>query len=90
MTLETKEALENLTRSFESFKSANDERLAEIEAKGKADSLTEEKLSRMNRELDQLQAKANKLQGSQSLNMGERWKERYVGIVTVLSVKAMN
>ena len=61
MTLETKEALENLTRSFESFKSANDERLAGIEAKGKADSLTEEKLSRMNRELDRLQQKANGL-----------------------------
>ncbi|PCI43052.1 MAG: phage major capsid protein [Alphaproteobacteria bacterium] len=61
MTLETKEALENLTRSFETFKSANDERLAEIESKGQADILTEEKLSRMGKELDKLQTKANGL-----------------------------
>ncbi|MBL4801734.1 MAG: phage major capsid protein [Emcibacter sp.] len=62
MTLETKEALENLTRSFETFKSTNDERLAEIESKGQSDCLTEEKLDRMGRELDKLQAKANSLQ----------------------------
>jgi len=58
MTLETKEALENLTRSFEIFKSANDERLAEIESKGQADALTDEKLERLNKEMDRLQAKA--------------------------------
>ena len=61
MTLETKEALENLTRSFETFKSANDDRLAEIESKGQADSLTEEKLTRLGQELDRLQAKSNSL-----------------------------
>jgi len=59
MTLETKEALENLTRSFETFKSANEERLAEIENKGQADCVTEEKLSKLNREMDRLQAIAN-------------------------------
>lgn len=62
MTLETKEALENLTRSFETFKSANDERLAEIESKGQADILTEEKLARLNKEMDRLQGLANGLQ----------------------------
>jgi len=55
MTLETKEALENLTRSFETFKSANDERLAEIESKGQADVITEEKLDRLNREMNRIQ-----------------------------------
>ena len=64
MTLETKEALENLTRSFETFKSANDERLVEIESKGQADVLTEDKLARMGKELDRLQAKANSLQAA--------------------------
>lgn len=54
MTLETKEALENLTRSFENFKAVNDERLAEIEAKGQADSLTDEKLARINQDIDRL------------------------------------
>jgi len=61
MTLETKEALENLTRSFETFKTTNDERLAEIEGKGTADCLTDEKLERLNREMDRLQAVANGL-----------------------------
>ena len=64
MTLETKEALENLTRSFETFKSANDERLAEIEAKGQADIVTEEKLDRLNKELDRLSRQANGLQAA--------------------------
>ncbi len=62
MTLETKEALENLTRSFESFKTVNDQRLAEIEQRGQADGLTEEKLDRLNQEMDRLQAVANGLQ----------------------------
>lgn len=64
MTLETKEALENLTRSFEIFKSANDDRLVEIESKGQADIVTEEKLDRLNRELDRLQGLANGLQAA--------------------------
>jgi len=55
MTLETKEALENLTRSFETFKSANDDRLAEIESKGQADIITEQKLDNLNGEMDRLQ-----------------------------------
>lgn len=55
MTLETKEALENLTRSFETFKSANDDRLADIESKGQADVITEQKLENINGELDRLQ-----------------------------------
>lgn len=54
MTLETKEALENLTRSFENFKTVNDERLTEIEEKGQADILTEEKLARINQDIDRL------------------------------------
>ncbi|MCF6216054.1 MAG: phage major capsid protein [Emcibacter sp.] len=62
MTLETKEALENLTRSFETFKSANDERLAEIESKGQADVITEEKLDRLNREMTRLQEVAKGMQ----------------------------
>ncbi|WP_321397367.1 phage major capsid protein [Emcibacter sp.] len=61
MTLETKEALENLTSSFESFKTVNDQRLAELEEKGTADVLTDEKLDRMNRELDKLQQKMNRV-----------------------------
>ena len=61
MTLETKEALENLTSSFESFKTANDQRLKELEEKGGSDVLTDEKLDRINRDMDQLQQKMNRL-----------------------------
>ncbi len=64
MTLETKEALENLTRSFETFKSANDERLAEIESKGQADVITEEKLDRLNKEMARLQGAAKAMQAA--------------------------
>ncbi len=66
MTLETKEALENLTRSFEIFKSTNDERLAEIESKGQADILTEEKMDRLSKEMDRIQAKAKSLHAAQA------------------------
>ncbi len=37
----------NINTTFESYKAANDERLAEIEAKGTADPLTEEKLAKI-------------------------------------------
>lgn len=66
MTLETKEALENLTRSFEIFKSTNDDRLAEIESKGQADILTEEKMEKLGKEMDRLQAKAKGLHAAQA------------------------
>ncbi|WP_417319837.1 phage major capsid protein [Emcibacter sp.] len=64
MTLETKEALENLTSSFENFKAANDQRLKELEEKGTVDVLTGEKLDRMNNDLDRLQQKMNRLYSS--------------------------
>jgi len=55
MTLETKEALENLTRSFEVFKSTNDQRLAELEEKSSSDPLLDEKLDRINQDMNQIQ-----------------------------------
>tara|TARA_B100001939_G_scaffold262608_1_gene229696 strand:+ start:4545 stop:5744 length:1200 start_codon:yes stop_codon:yes gene_type:complete len=61
MTLETKEALENLTRHFEAFKAANDQRLTELEGNGRADGLTEEKLDRLNEEMTRLQGVVNRL-----------------------------
>ncbi|PHZ84899.1 phage major capsid protein [Paremcibacter congregatus] len=54
MTLETKEALENLSRAFEQFKTTNDDRLGEIERKGQADVVTEEKLARLDQEIQRL------------------------------------
>tara|TARA_R110002073_G_scaffold70042_1_gene173416 strand:+ start:2795 stop:4003 length:1209 start_codon:yes stop_codon:yes gene_type:complete len=61
MTLETKEALENLNRAFEQFKTTNDDRLAEIERKGQADVVTEEKLARLDQDLERLQNMTRRL-----------------------------
>jgi HK97 family phage major capsid protein len=44
--------------TFEAFKAANDERLVEIERKQRADVLLEEKVERLNRELDRMTTRA--------------------------------
>ena len=49
---EVKSAVETLGKTFESFKDANDERLKQIESKGASDPVTEEKLSKIDKELD--------------------------------------
>ena len=49
---EVKSAVETLGKTFESFKSTNDERLKQIEAKGSSDPITEEKLSKIEKDLD--------------------------------------
>ena len=49
---EVKSAVETLGKTFESFKSTNDERLKQIEAKGSSDPITEEKLSKIESDLD--------------------------------------
>ena len=49
---EVKSAVETLGKTFESFKNTNDERLKQIEAKGSADSITEDKLKKIEADLD--------------------------------------
>jgi HK97 family phage major capsid protein len=49
---EVKTAVETLGKTFESFKQANDERLAQVEAKGTADPVTEAKLSKIEKDMD--------------------------------------
>ncbi len=49
---EVKSAIETLGKTFESFKKTNDERLKQVEAKGTADPITEEKLSKIEADLD--------------------------------------
>ena len=49
---EVKSAVETLGKTFESFKEVNNKRLDEIEAKGKADPITEDKLSKIEKDLD--------------------------------------
>ena len=49
---EIKDAFDEFLRAFEAFKSANDERLGELETRS-ADAVTEEKVDRINRALDE-------------------------------------
>lgn len=51
-SLEIKDAFDDFLRDFQAFKESNDERLREIERKS-ADVLTEEKVDRINRALDE-------------------------------------
>lgn len=49
---EVKDAIKTLGKTFEEFKAANDERLVQIEEKGKADPLIEEKVRKMTEAMD--------------------------------------
>lgn len=50
-----KEAISEMGKAFEEFKNTNDKRLSEIEEKGSADPITEEKLSKIEADLDKLE-----------------------------------
>ncbi len=52
MSLELKDAFDDFLSSFEAFRSANDDRLDELEKKLSADVVTEEKVDRINEALD--------------------------------------
>ena len=55
------EAYDALTRTFEEFKSTNDDRLEQIERRMGADVLTEEKLARIDRAMDEASRRADAL-----------------------------
>lgn len=59
--LETKVAFGDMMQAFEAFKQANDERLAEIEARMSADTVTAEKVERINRAVDEAKARLDEL-----------------------------
>tara|TARA_R100001443_G_scaffold487_3_gene1987 strand:+ start:3923 stop:5149 length:1227 start_codon:yes stop_codon:yes gene_type:complete len=52
---EVKDAVSSLGTTFEEFKKTNDERLAQIESDGHADPLVEEKLGRIEKDLDKIE-----------------------------------
>ncbi|MDR3450742.1 MAG: phage major capsid protein [Alphaproteobacteria bacterium] len=52
---EVRSATETLARAFEEYKSVNDQRLGEIERKGSADMLHDDKLGRMDKSINDLQ-----------------------------------
>lgn len=62
MATELKEILEKLNRDWEEYKSTNEERLKQIEEKGYADPLIEEKLTKMDEALNSYESKFEALQ----------------------------
>ena len=80
MTKETKMASSNeaalaqdMMTAFEAYKQANDERLAEIEAKGSADALLDAKLKKLDRRIDEISLKAARPdEGAPAATGGER------------------
>lgn len=59
---ELAKAVEGVKTGFEAFKEANDQRLKEIEAKGAADPLLEEKLAKIEKDMDAKQAKLDQFE----------------------------
>lgn len=59
--LEVREAMDEFLSAFEDFKSANDERLGELERKLTADVVSEEKVARINEALDRQKKKLDEL-----------------------------
>jgi len=55
------QAFEDFARAFESFRETNDDRLGQIENRLSADVLTDEKLARIDRTLDQTKARLDQL-----------------------------
>lgn len=62
MEPEIKQALSDLGSAFEAFKSTNDERLSQIEKRGSADAITEEKLSKIDGVIDKLEDRIGKVE----------------------------
>lgn len=56
------EAVDGVKSGFEAFKEANDQRLKEIEAKGSADPLLEEKLAKIEKDMDAKQARLDQFE----------------------------
>lgn len=55
MSEDIKKAVDDVAAAFEEFKSANEERLANIESNGSADPLVEEKLANIEKDLDKFE-----------------------------------
>jgi HK97 family phage major capsid protein len=65
-TSETRQAIDDVLHAFSAFKAANDERLAEIEAKASGDVLLEEKVSRIDDALTQHKSALDRMRLNQS------------------------
>lgn len=67
---QVKTAVEAMSGAFEEFKKVNDDRLAQIEAKGSADPLLEEKLAKIEGDLDRFESVNQKLTQQQKHSEG--------------------
>lgn len=67
---QVKTAVEAMAGAFEEFKKVNDDRLAQIEAKGSADPVVEEKLAKIESDLDRFESVNQKLTQQQKHSEG--------------------
>jgi HK97 family phage major capsid protein len=74
MSDEVKEVVEGIGKAFEEFKATNDQRLSELEKKGTTDVVTEEKLQRIEADLDKFEDINQKLtaQASEAKSVNEK------------------
>lgn len=71
---ELKGVIEEFGKTFEDFKSANDERLKQLEEKGAVDVITEEKFSKINAQMDTLEDSNQKFtkEAMEAKTLGDR------------------
>lgn len=79
---QVKTAVDAMASAFEEFKSVNDARLAEIEKKGSADPVTEEKLAKIEADLDRFETVNQKLVAAEAKS--EQMSEALANIETML------
>ena len=77
-----KEAISDMSKAFEEFKTTNDKRLDEIEEKGSADPITEAKLSEIEKDLDKFEEVNQAL--TQQAQAQDQVKEQVDRIETIL------
>jgi HK97 family phage major capsid protein len=65
--MDINQVIEDLGRSFETFKAENDKRLKEIETKGNADPLLVEKVEKINAEISQIAAMKKQLEALETV-----------------------
>ena len=74
MSDEVKEMVDGIGKAFEEFKATNDERLSQLEKKGATDVVTEEKLERIEQDLDKFEDINQKLtaQANEAKSVNEK------------------
>ena len=74
MSDEVKEMVDGIGKAFEEFKATNDDRLSQLEKKGATDVVTEEKLERIEQDLDKFEDINQKLtaQANEAKSVNEK------------------